>query len=45
MIPLIQDAAVISIVTFSVSISLAQVFAKQHNYTVSPDQVKKDLPL
>ncbi|XP_019864177.1 PREDICTED: solute carrier family 26 member 6-like [Amphimedon queenslandica] len=38
MIPLIQDAAVISIVTFSVSISLAQVFAKQHNYTVSPDQ-------
>ena len=49
MIPLIQDAAVISIVTFSVSISLAQVFAKQYNYTVSANQVsihsRKSIPV
>lgn len=38
MLIILQDAAVISIVTFSVAISLAQVFAKEFKYTVSPNQ-------
>ena len=36
---ILPDAFVISIVTFSVAISLAQVFAKQFTYSISPSQV------
>ena len=35
----LQDAFVISIVTFSVTVSLAQVFARQHGYTIHANQV------
>lgn len=34
----LQDAFVISIVTFSVTVSLAQVFARQHGYTIHANQ-------
>ena len=42
MLLILQDAIVISVVTFSVSVSLAQVFAKQFDYTISPSQVSID---
>ena len=42
MLLILQDAIVISVVTFSVSVSLAQVFAKQFDYTISPSQVLID---
>lgn len=42
---ILQDAFVISIVTFSVAISLAQVFAKQFAYSISPSQVNTVLCL
>ncbi len=35
----IQDAFVIAIVTFSVTVSLAQVFANKLNYTIHSNQV------
>lgn len=38
-ISLFKDAFVISIVTFSISVSLSQVFAKQFTYSISSSQV------
>ncbi len=38
-LPLLQDAFVISIVTFAVTVSLAKVFARQYNYSVDSNQV------
>ena len=38
-LPLLQDAFVIAIVTFSVTVSLAKVFARQFSYTVDSNQV------
>ena len=37
---LLQDAFVISIVTFAVTISLAKVFAKRYSYSVDSNQVQ-----
>ena len=39
MLPLLQDAFVIAIVTFSVSVSVAQVFARQFSYSIDSSQV------
>ena len=39
-LPLLQDAFVISIVTFAVTVSLAKVFARQYNYSVDSNQVQ-----
>ena len=39
MLPLLQDAFVIAIVTFSVTVSLAQVFARQFSYSIDSNQV------
>ena len=36
---LLQDAFVISIVTFSITVSLAQVIAWQFNYSIDSNQV------
>ncbi len=36
---LIQDAFVISIVTYSVTVSLVQTFAREHQYTFDNNQV------
>ena len=40
---LVQDGFVIGIVTFSVSVSLAKVFARQFGYKVDSSQVKGGL--
>ena len=39
MLPLLQDAFVIAIVTFAVTVSLAQVFARQYSYAIDSNQV------
>jgi hypothetical protein len=39
MLPLIQDAFVIAIVTYSVTVSLAKVFARQYGYSINSNQV------
>ena len=37
---LLQDAFVIGIVTYSVSVSLAKVFAREFGYSINSDQVR-----
>lgn len=38
-IDVLQDAFVIAVVSFAVGVSLAKVFAREFNYTISPNQV------
>ena len=42
---LIQDAFIIAIVTYSVTVSLVKVFAREHDYTFDNNQVSLYLKL
>lgn len=43
MLLLLQDAFVIAIVTFAVTVSLAQVFARQYSYSIDSNQVQQEI--